>query len=112
MHAFSDRKFCCNLHRRSPSTAGALEDVHREVAFYLIERRTIPIAELSVFIEERNFAPLTFICYEFRAWNRPGGFKHAPEIGIAKAAENAAKLVEEFSAVIVVLRRRDLPLPL
>jgi len=41
---------------------------------------------------------------------RPGHLEHTLEVGIAKLAEDSAKLIEKHRSVFVLLRKRDLTL--
>jgi hypothetical protein len=108
MDALGHRKFRRDLHRGPPSSTSALEYVDGEIAFYFIQGRAIPITEFSVFIEEGNFAPLTFIRHKLGTWDGPGCVEGAAQIGIAKTSEDAAKLVEKLGSVIVFLGCGDL----
>src|SRR5438093_10108331 len=96
------------------SSAGAFEDVDRQILFDFFQVCAIPITQPAVLIEKGDFAPFTLVGDEFTALDRLRILKNALEVRVAELAKDLLKLIEKFGAVfrLVGLRRRQFALAL
>ena len=107
-----NRKFRRDLHGRPLASAHPFENVYRKIASDFVDAGSVPVAQLAVFVEERNFAPFAFIGDEVRALDWPRSFEDPPQIGLPKTSEDAAQLIEKLRAVVARIQRRNLALAL
>src|SRR5262249_20119689 len=81
------------------ASADPLKDEDREVALHFVKAAPVPVAELPLFIEERDCSPLAFFVDQFGALDWLGFLERTLKIRLAESAENGAQLEEESSAV-------------